>query len=301
MKNPWIVVVLMLVCFSCMSPDLENPTDAFATAQRVAELDNKKLTEISGIAASRRNPGMFWVHNDSGNDPEIFLIDSLLTIHLTCRIGEVENRDWEDIAVGPGPADSTWYVYVGEIGDNRARYPFKHIYRFEEPVLAAGGKKLTIQTFDTITFRLEDKTKDTETLLIDPITKSLFVISKREEPVWLYELPFPHSTRDTLTARKVTSIPFTQIVGGDVRSDGRQILLKNYEHVYYWRADSAMSVGELLKTTAFEVPYEIEPQGEALTWAHDNAGFYTLSEKNVGKKTFLYYYDYKESDRQRTE
>lgn len=290
MKNLLICAVVFLLCVGCSRSEIENPTDVFAPAQRIIELNNKKLKEISGIAASRRNPGLFWVHNDSGNEPEIYLVDTSLKIHLTCQIGKVENRDWEDIAVGPGPEEGKTYVYVGEIGDNKARHQLKYIYRFEEPLLHEGVKKLTLGTYDTITFRLEDKRKDAETLLIDPNTKFLYVISKREKPVWLYELPFPQSTKDTIVARKVISLPFTQIVAGDVRSDAKEVLLKNYEQVYYWRSDKPMAIPHLLRTPHFEVPYEIEPQGEALSWSHDGAGFYTISEKNVGKNTYLYYY-----------
>lgn len=289
MKNLWIWAAFLLnVC--CSGPTVENPTDVFAPAQRMAELKGKKLKEISGMAASKLNPGMFWVHNDSGNEAEIYLIDTSLKILLTCRIGDVENRDWEDIAVGPGPVEGKYYVYVGEIGDNDARYEYKHIYRFEEPRQEEGVRTLKLQSFDTITFRLEDKRKDTETLLIDPGTKALYVISKRENPVWLYELKNPQSTKDTLVARKITSLPFTQIVGGDIIPEGNQILLKNYEHIYYWRSDNVMAVDDLLKTPHFEVPYEVEPQGEALSWTHDGSGFYTISEKNAGKSTYLFYY-----------
>jgi len=42
-----------------------------------------------------------------------------------------------------------------------------------------------------------------------------------------------------------------------------------------------------------EVPYEEEPQGEALTWTKDGSGFYTLSEKSKGKESFLYFYSLK--------
>ena len=297
MKKLWILAVSLLsVCLGCFSPKVENPTEAFAPARRISELKNKKLKEISGLAASRRNPGLFWVHNDSGNEPEIYLIDTALQIFLTCRISDIENRDWEDIAVGPGPEEGKWYVYVGEIGDNNARYEYKHIYRFEEPLLGQGSRKRTIESFDTITFRLEDKRKDTETLLIDPATRALYIISKRESPVWLYELKHPQSTKDTLIARKVTSLPFTQIVGGDIIREGNQILLKNYEHIYYWRSDSVMAVEDLLKTPHYEVPYEVEPQGEALGWTHDGSGFYTISEKNVGKDTYLFYYQRQSKD-----
>ena len=70
---------------------------------------------------------------------------------------DFENRDWEDIAVGPGPVDGKNYVYVGEIGDNDAKYRFKRVYRFEEPVLNKTTKSIDIVAFDTIIFRLPKK------------------------------------------------------------------------------------------------------------------------------------------------
>ena len=42
-------------------------------------------------------------------------------------------RDCEDIAVGPGPAKNKSYVYLGDIGDNRAVRSHITVYRFAEP------------------------------------------------------------------------------------------------------------------------------------------------------------------------
>ena len=52
-----------------------------------------------------------------------------------------------------------------------------------------------------------------------------------------------------------------------------------------------MQVSEMLKEAPLELPYEREPQGEAITWAEDGKGFYTLSERVSGKKSYLYYYE----------
>ena len=112
-----------------------NQSDGFLPGVKLAELNNKELKEISGIAASVNNPKLLWAHNDSGNGADIFLLDDHLDIKLTCTLAGVENRDWEDIAVGPGPDASKSYVYVADIGDNEAQYQYKYIYRFEEPVL----------------------------------------------------------------------------------------------------------------------------------------------------------------------
>lgn len=296
MIKRFVIVVACGVLTSCSNVTIENPTDEFLEGKKLTKLENGPLEEISGGAASATNPGLFWLHNDSGNDPEIYLVDESLEIRATCPL-PVENRDWEDMAVGPGPVAGINYIYLAEIGDNAAKYPTKYIYRFPEPEWDGATPRLEPGKIDTISFRLEGKNKDTETLLIDPATRDLYVISKRDEPVWLYVLSYPYPT-DTLTeAKKVHSLPFIQIVGGDISEDGKQILLKNYEHVYYWNNTSGFSIPELLRTQPFEVPYEVEPQGEAIMWARDQSGFYTVSEKNVGKDSFLYLYKRKNAKR----
>ncbi len=267
-----------------------NQSDGFLPGLKLAELKNKELKEISGIAASVNNPKLLWAHNDSGNGADIFLLDDHLDIKLTCMLAGVENRDWEDIAVGPGPDASKSYVYVADIGDNEARHQYKYIYRFEEPELnKAQGEKITITSFDRITFRLSDARKDTETLLLDPKTRNLYIVSKREEPVCLYELKYPYDKEDTLVADKLMSLPFTQIVGGDFSTNGKELLMKNYNKVYYWNS-AAKSIIDVLKESPLEIPYETEPQGESIAWATDGSGFYTLSEENKKEKSYLYFY-----------
>ena len=284
---------LLIILAGCSSrPVLENPSHEFLPGKKLAELTNKKLKEVSGIAASVANPGYIWAHNDSQNGTEVYLVDTKLKIALTCKLAGVENRDWEDIAVGPGPEDGKSYLYVGEIGDNDAKYRFKRVYRFEEPVLADSKKKIDIVAFDTIIFRLPRK-KDAEALLIDPANKNLYIVTKRENPVHLYELVYPYSTRDTLNAKEVMSLPFTQIVAGDISDDGKSVLLKSYEHVYYWNNTAGKTLPELLRQKPEDVPYEEEPQGESITWARDGSGFYTLSEQNITSDTYLYFYERK--------
>jgi len=288
-------VFMLALSAACSSRKIDQDELAhdFLPGQRLAELKDPRLTEVSGLASSAANPGYLWAHNDSGNPNEIFLIDEKLDIKLTCTLGMVENRDWEDIAVGPGPDPKKSYIYLGEIGDNEAKYPHKYIYRFEEPKFKKGDTTQTIVSFDTITFSLAGKQKDTETLMLDPRTKDLYVISKREQPVFIYRLKYPYSTHDTLTAEEVGSLPLTQIVAGDFSVDGREILMKAYNFVYYWTIPPGQTVLEALKQKPEELPYEKEPQGESITWARNGSGYYTTSELNKGKKSFLIFYSRK--------
>lgn len=291
MRTLIFLLILVLPFISCTkSRGTRSDSVTFLAANRLAELTDKKLGEVSGLAASSNNPGLLWVHNDSGNDAEIYLVDENLKIRLSCKIPGVKNRDWEDIAVGPGPEAGKNYVYVADIGDNKAKHPFKYIYRFVEPVASDQSGEINITKFDTIVFRLEGERKDTESIMIHPVTKDLYVVSKREKPVYLYELKYPYSVQDTLTAAKVTSLPLTQIVSAGISTDGKEILMKNYDNIYYWNIQNR-PVKEALQEKPEILKYTPEPQGEAITFTRDGSGFYTLSEKVKGEKTFLYYYE----------
>jgi hypothetical protein len=208
---------LLFVFLQCSPQKKDAPLKVaeFKKGKRLAELKEKKLVEVSGLATSVNNPGMMWTINDSGNDPEVFLIDLETNIKQKYTLTGIANRDWEDIAVGPGPDPSKSYVYVAEIGDNMAIYGYKHIYRFEEPVLGTKQKDVAIANFDTITFSLSDSKRDTEALLIDRKTKDRYVVSKWSDPVYVYKISYPYSTRDTTVASQVGSLPYSKIVAGE--------------------------------------------------------------------------------------
>ncbi|MGX7835780.1 hypothetical protein ACWKSR_11580, partial [Campylobacter fetus subsp. venerealis] len=73
------------------------------------------------------------IHNDSGGEAAVYLIDMLGNTVGKVELLETKNRDWEDIAVGPGP-DGQSYIYIGEIGDNNAVHKDISIYRIPEPI-----------------------------------------------------------------------------------------------------------------------------------------------------------------------
>jgi hypothetical protein len=287
--NRLYIFLLAGLLLSCKKSRRIDHSGEFEIGKPLAEIEDKRLEELSGISESIRNPGYLWVENDGGNDAKIFLINKKANIKLTCTLKGIKNRDWEDIAVGPGPEEGKTYIYIAEIGDNNAVYPLKYIYRFEEPVLGA-DKKIEITRIDTITFKLSDSQKDTETLLLDPLTKDLYLLSKREEPVHLYQLKYPYSTTDTLTAESVLSLPLTQLTGGDISSDGKEIVIKNYDDIFYYKREEGKDLTEALKQKPVVLAYEPEPQGEAIAWARDGSGFYTASETITGETSFLLFY-----------
>jgi|688.fasta_scaffold04808_7 hypothetical protein len=282
----FIIVLTCLVVGSCQEKKSAN-SQLFAKGKSLGQVV-KRLEEASGLVESIAQPNHFWTLNDSGHPAEVFLIDTNAQIKLVCKLKGIENRDFEDIALAIDPRDGKRYVYAADIGDNLEKFKVKLIYRFEEPTLATGAE-MTITKFDTIKVVLEDRVRDTEAIMIEPKTNDLYLVSKREDSVRLYQVKYPF-TRDTLTAIWVAILPFHKIVAASISADGNEVLMKDYDRVYYWKASNNLDLEKLLMTKPIELAYERERQGEAICWARDGKGFYTLSEAVRGEMGRLLYY-----------
>lgn len=275
---------------SCIE-QVTTDSNYFRKGEKKGTLDNKDIDEASGLVASRRNPGYLWTHNDSGGDARIFLIDSTGQSAATVYVKGISNRDWEDLAIGGGPDSSKVYLYIGDIGDNFGQYEYKYIYRIEEPVLSTIQGHITVSQVDSIKFSLPGRPRDTEALMIDPLSNDLYLFSKRERTINLYRIPFPHNIQNTFVAEKVASdLPFTRIVAADWSSDGGEILIKSYEEVFYWKRKEKEPMEELMRSKPFNLPYKTEPQGESIAFSYDGSGYYTLSEKTKHTKPTLMFY-----------
>jgi len=94
----------------------------FAAGRQVGVLESAMISEASGMAASRKNAGVFWVHNDSGDIGRVFAINGKGEVLGVYELAGVLARDFEDIAVGPGPEPNENYLYVGDTGDNEKEF-----------------------------------------------------------------------------------------------------------------------------------------------------------------------------------
>lgn len=273
---------------SCQPPQ-ENKSTIFEKAESKGRVSGI-LEEASGLVASKANPGYLWTINDSGNPAEVFLLNDEAEIVMTCKLKKVDNRDWEDITIGPGPVAGKNYLYVGEIGDNDAKYDLKYLYRFEEPHFKK-DKKITIEAFDTLIIKLPDGARDMEAMAVDQVKEDIYFVSKREENVNVYWLHGNELiTRDTLIPEKLISLPYHNTVAFGISFDSGELLLKTYDELYYWKKADSLSIAQTLFTPPTLLNYTREPQGEAIAWSLDGKGFYTLSESVDNEKAKLYYY-----------
>ncbi|MBN1406481.1 MAG: hypothetical protein JW956_01755 [Calditrichaceae bacterium] len=263
--------------------------------QDMGLIEDNRLNEISGIDKSEMNKNVFWLHNDSGDSAQIFALDEKGRHLGRFKLAGIENRDWEDIAIGPGPIDGQSYIYIAEIGDNRAVYNIKYIYRFKEPVI--DNSKIPydsiIRDIAIISFNFPDGLRDAETLMIDPVRKDLIIISKREEHVGVYVLPFPQDSSSVNVPEHIAVLPMTKIVAGDISVSGNKIIVKNYENIFYWERKTGQSLRQVFLHPAAYLPYVVEPQGEAVCWSNDEQGYFTTSEEKDDTEARLYFYPLK--------
>jgi hypothetical protein len=134
---------------------------------------NPRLTESSGVAASRRQPGVLWTLNDSGNEPWIFATDTLGGDLGTFRVTDADNHDWEAIALGP--CGRRECLYIADTGDNGEGRGEVRIYRVPEPALPAGSRATS--PAEVLRLRYPDGPRDVEAAFVGG-DETVFLISK---------------------------------------------------------------------------------------------------------------------------
>jgi hypothetical protein len=247
------------------------------TAQAVGTLMSDKLGEVSGLVASQSNPGVFFVHNDSGDKARFFAVNGGGELLATFDLGKGASAiDWEDIALGPCPTGRC--VYLADTGDNLKERKTYTIYRVPEPTTLA-DQTLPAEAFP---FTYPDGAHDCETLLVHPVSGVVTLVAKTFGLSEVYDLPSPLTPGASVEVvkRGMISLPIEPalVTGGDVHPDARGVLLRTYSNAYYFPIAKGGSVADALLGEACEVPLAFEPQGEAIGWLHGGDGYMTVSE-----------------------
>lgn len=285
-----------------VEPPLDPPVDTgaapfpacpqFRNPARVGTTPLFVVTEASGVAASRRNPDVLWLHNDSGADAEVHAVTPSLLGGLlgSFRLDGADAEDWEDIAVGPGPDAARTYLYVADTGDNGRSRSTVQIYRVPEPSVNAGGGPFqgrALQGVERFDLQYPDGPHDVETMMVDPLTADVYLVVKDgsgDAPVFRARAPL--SAGGVTTLELVTTLQFGTpplsgdplTTGGDVSPAGDEIAIRTYDAAFVWRRPAGMTVDEALATAPCAVPQAAEGQGEALGFSASGDGYYTVGE-----------------------
>lgn len=265
----------------------------FLPGASVGNLNSSATNEASGLAASRVNADVLYVHNDSGDVARFFAINTQAQLVGTFRLTGVTAVDWEDIAIGPGPTAGQSYVYLGDIGDNNAiRASGVQVYRVPEPTVSSSQSppvSVNLAGAEKITLLYPGGPRDAETLMVDPISGDLFIVSKRVTYSHLYYAPASSLVGGgTVTLQDKATLPWGWATGGDISPDGDEILIRGYLNATLWCRAPGTTVWDAFASAGTAVPLASEPQGEAIAFDAAGRGYFTVSE---GAYPPLYYYD----------
>jgi hypothetical protein len=214
----WLATVLalgMIVVGALLMQGPDAAAGPCVVVQRPTMLP--EIPEASGLAISRRNPGIIWSHNDSGHATELFALDAA-TGALRGRVRvPVRTRDWEAIAAGRCPAGHC--LYIADIGDNGLARRRVEIYRVPEP---APGDAETSKP-EAFSVAYADGRHNAEALFV--VGDDLFVVT-RDRTGGLYRSNAPLRSGADLTLQRIGQFLLEAVTDAAASPDEASIVVR---------------------------------------------------------------------------
>lgn len=262
------------------------PCPDFVAPQRRGHLPDA-VNEVSGLVASNTHEGVLWAHNDSGDGPNLYAVEGETgTLRATITL-QATARDWEDMSAGPcAPSDSTTCLYLGDIGDNDARYSSITIYRLAEPSLADAVDVAT----EAMELVYPDGPRNAESMIVDE-TGTVWILSKERGFAGVYSAPFVTTNESPFTLTYHGQIDLSSLIGrnaelatgADYSQTLRRVLVRTYTSIIDIPLGDGQTLADLPGIAFTERPVGLEIQGEAIAWSDDS--YWHVAE---GDNTVIY-------------
>jgi hypothetical protein len=261
---------------------------------RLFHFQDTTINEASGIADGRRNPGVLWTHNDSGDKPNVYALDRQGVTVGVFAVRAATAVDWEDMAWGPGPNGTGQYLFLGDIGDNNRRRTDCAVYRIAEPKIGAraGTREAPLLSEGTtvrIPFAYPDGPHDAEALMVHPKTGVIYLVTKESSGVaGVYKFPTARTNSARVRLTRVGNVTlggeqhlFPNVVtGGDISPDGRKVTLVTYARAYEFTLPAgARNFDAIWKTRPAALDLPPLPQCEAVCYTRDGKSLLVTSEQ----------------------
>ncbi|MGV9920206.1 WD40 repeat domain-containing protein [Streptomyces cellulosae] len=221
-------------------------------------INDPRITESSGLAASRQHPGVYWTHNDSDDGPYLYAVDGGTgdTVARLTLTGIGTPRDVEAISVGPGNR-----LFVADTGDNLGgTWPYVWIYELPEP------KRLQDATVQATQYvvKYSDGPRDAEAMVVHPKTGRVYLIDKHEDGGHLYEGPAKLSPEGDNVFRPIAPVELWT-TDAALSPDGQDLAVRGYFGGIHY----AWNGGKLQRKDRLSVP--LQGQGESVTYSADGS------------------------------
>ena len=278
----------MLAVAGCSNAE-QPATLAFEVSGR---LEDKTIREASGLARSHTQPDLLWLINDNGAKEIVHAVDASGARRGEFKLKKSDNKDWEDLA--SFQLDGTPYLMVADIGDNNARRKHRTLYFVEEPVAA---KDTDATTAWQVSYQYPDGPRDAEAAAVDLANDRALILSKRDLPPRLYEVPLRSESSEPATAillgtilslgkpsrQDVEFAPKTddwywQPVGMDIAEDGLAAVILTYRAVYYYQRLSGQDWLDAFNARPARISLGNFENAEAIAFGDEQRTVYVTGE-----------------------
>jgi hypothetical protein len=204
-------------------PGGPSPSPAVRTTPAVRSttaLTDKRIVEPTGLAMSSLHRGVMWVISGK----TLFAVTSAGRTVGTYTFGGLPPVDFEALAVTTDEQGHP-VLLIGDTGDpHRSRSKGVWLYRVREP------ERLGNATLRPLRYRLQfpDGPQDARTLLVDPSSKRVYLVSMSSTGGNVYALPAALGLGMGNAVTKVNPVHFVAQDGGFL-PDGRVILRGKYQ------------------------------------------------------------------------
>jgi hypothetical protein len=236
------------------------------------------LREVSGIVASQRHPGVYWVHNDSGDTARIFAVRPTGEVLGEYAIDGANAVDWEDIAVAPCADGTGSCIVIGDVGDNSMARTSVDLYRVREPEVIESSANLRATRFRV---RYPSGAMNCEAIVVDRRDGSSALLIEKREPgaIRLVRVDLTGMGGDRMGEELGTIPGFGALVtAADMHPCSPTILVRTYASAWEMRGSPADSLAQIASNARVERPTAAEVQGEAIGYTFDGRGYLSTSE-----------------------
>jgi hypothetical protein len=242
-----------------------------AESSAVFALSNTQVIESSGITASERRDDVLWTHNDSGDTPRLFAIDTAGHDLGTIPVEPAAAIDWEDIC--STTIDGKPCLIIADTGDNQRKRDHATLYIVEEPDLATDQVARVIQA---LPFTYEDGPQNCEGLAVSPDERVFYLASRGDtDQRKLYELSFT----GTVARLVMTLASLPHVTAMDISRDGRYAVLLTQENTALeYRREAGESWPRAFARTPRTLPLPEAVQAEAICYSPDGDALFVTSE-----------------------
>jgi hypothetical protein len=211
------LLVVVLVAAVARRADSATPQPAVASTL-VSRIDDPRITESSGLAASTAHDDLAYTVNDSGNAPIVFAVRiSTGKVVGTTRIQGATWLDTEAMALRDGT------LWVADTGDNARGRTDAALYALDEP---GPGDHTVAPTRYPVSY--DSGPQNVEAIAVPPDSGPILLLSKAPTGGHVFRLPATLRENATNLAAETDRPTPVQTTDATYTADGRKVLVRNY-------------------------------------------------------------------------